>query len=282
VADALAELACAPARTYFDADQDAQQRAAYYGDLPGELGPEELFNALHDLLDRTGTRMAKYSPSKHVYPWVDLQPNLKLKSVYSGREFEPATFIQEDFLISQERALRASELMLNEAALSPEELAEQLSLLEASLPFNCEHVVCQSWFREREPMRGDLHHLFACETGCNSFRSNIPYFDFADFEEAVRHDCGKRETERFEPGAGKGEVARATLYFLLRYPGQARLGGPVYDEERLKTLLAWHTAHPVTLHEKHRNMAIFERQGNRNPLIDFPEWSERIKFELGL
>jgi endonuclease I len=51
----------------------------------------------------------------------------------------------------------------------------------AELRFNCEHVVPQSWYAKAEPMRGDLHHLFACEPRCNSFRSNIPYFDFADF-----------------------------------------------------------------------------------------------------
>ena len=55
-----------------------------------------------------------------------------------------------------------------------------------------------------EPMRGDLHHLFACESNCNSFRGNIPYYEFADFEEAIRDDCGKREENRFEPNAGKG------------------------------------------------------------------------------
>ena len=51
-------------------------------------------------------------------------------------------------------------------------------LLEASAPYNCEHVVPQSWFSKKEPMRGDLHHLFACESRCNSFRGNHAYFDF--------------------------------------------------------------------------------------------------------
>ena len=36
-------------------------------------------------------------------------------------------------------------------------------------------------------MRGDLHHLFACEQKCNSFRRNTPYFEFK--EEAVMEDC---------------------------------------------------------------------------------------------
>lgn len=38
---------------------------------------------------------------------------------------------------------------------------ESLALLETRLPFTCEYVVPRSWFDEREPMRGDLHHLFA-------------------------------------------------------------------------------------------------------------------------
>ena len=72
------------------------------------------------------------------------------------------------------------------------------------MPFNCEHVVPQSWFGKDEPMRGDLHHLFACEPRCNSFRGNTPYFDFADSEEAVMTDCGRREGNRFEPRGGHG------------------------------------------------------------------------------
>ena len=85
---------------------------------------------------------------------------------------------------------------------------------------NCEHVVPQSWFDKAEPMRSDLHHLFACEPGCNSFRGNVPYWQFPSDEEVERYLCGRRETGKFEPEHGKGPVARATLYFLVRYPGE--------------------------------------------------------------
>ena len=30
-------------------------------------------------------------------------------------------------------------------------------------------------------MRGDLHHLFACESRCNGFRANTPFMEFADY-----------------------------------------------------------------------------------------------------
>jgi endonuclease I len=131
-------------------------------------------------------------------------------------------------------------------------------------------------------MKGDLHHLFACEMGCKSFRGNTPYFDFTDYEEKIRDACGKREEARFEPSAGKGEVARATLYYFLRYPNMMREAGGGYDKARLNMILQWHKDHKVTPYEKHRNMAIFEMQGNRNPFIDFPDWASKVDFLLGL
>jgi Endonuclease I len=93
-------------------------------------------------------------------------------------------------------------------------------------------------------MRGDIHHLFACEMGCNSFRGNFPYFDFPDTEEVTREACGRCEDIGFEPGAGKGPVARATLYFLLRYPGVVGDPGHELTAERLPMLLDWHEADP--------------------------------------
>lgn len=280
--EALAELEAARTRTYYDAARDRSDRRDYYAGLPGSRSPAKLYEALHELLLGTHKSKPKYKPATHVYPWVDLQPNGKIKSVYSGMEFDAEEFIREDFRIDHERAARFRESLTSEAAASAERMAEELDLLEAQLPYNCEHVVPQSWFSKREPMRGDIHHLFACESDCNSFRGNIPYFDFPDFEEVVREACGKRETNRFEPTAGKGVVARATLYFLLRYPGEINASEAEYIPERLKTLLKWHRENPVNDYERHRNAAIFAVQGNRNPFIDFPQWARKTDLKLGL
>jgi endonuclease I len=143
-------------------------------------------------------------------------------------------------------------------------------------------VVPQSWFAKREPMRGDLHHLFACESGCNSFRGNTPYFDFPEGTRAVRHACGTREPGRFEPGSGKGPAARAVLYVVLRYPSIVDDAPAEVEATDLPTLLEWHRAEPPGLYERHRNQAIAELQGNRNPLIDHPEWADQIAFAAGL
>jgi endonuclease I/V8-like Glu-specific endopeptidase len=279
----LATLRETLSKKYYDPDQDGQDRDTYYKDLNKALSPTAIFDALHELLENTHKTPHSYKPSKYVYPVVDLQPNGKLRSIYSGVEFDPQEFIREDIRIEQERASRLYELMTREGKSGGGGFLEVLDLLEAQQPYNCEHSVCQSWFGKEEPMRGDLHHLFACESRCNSFRNDIPYFDFPDFGETVREDCGKQEDKaRFEPSAGKGKVARATLYFLLRYPGLINKIEQHYDEDGLNTLLNWHDEFPVAPHELHRNASIYALQGNRNPLIDFPKLAKKIDFTGGL
>lgn len=256
----------APAPGLYLDPQDQANAAAYYAGLPAEGTPQSRFLALSQLLTRTHVRTPRYSPATELYPAVDVWPDGKLRSLYSAREHTPQEFIAADLAAQARR----SELAAREGV--------SLDTLEDAFPYNCEHVVPQSWYSKREPMRGDLHHLFACEPDCNSFRGNTPYFDFPDYGEALRSDCGRRDPGEFEPAHGKGASARATLYFLLRYPGVVRQ----YSARHLDTLLAWHAAHPPGDWERHRNALIFARQGNRNPLIDRPEWGTGLDFSEGL
>lgn len=268
---ALTELAAAKERTYLDEEADLEAAAAYYAELDPDADVIARFSALSRLLEATHEVRPSYSPAVELYPWIDLQPDGTLRSIYTEEEFDPETLIAEAAEIESERAsLRAADR-------GERSTADAEALVEKLHPYNCEHVVCQSWFEHHEPMRGDLHHLFTCERKCNSFRGNFPYVDFPDYEEVVRESCGKREAVGFEPWRAKAPIARATLYFLLRYP---KLG--VYSEESLKLLLAWHDSAPVSKYERHRNATTFEKQGNRNPLIDHPEWAPRIAFAAGL
>ncbi|WP_240803634.1 endonuclease [Streptomyces sp. A0592] len=277
LAAAMVTLAAFRARPYYDEAADRTAREAYYAGL--HVGnPTSLRLALTEHLESTHERRPAYKPMRLLYPWVDLHPDETLHGIYSDKGFTPQELIEADAAVEAARIGRWQEFMLHESAPGREAIEAELDLLEASLPFNCEHVVPQSWFAKKEPMRGDLHHLFACESTCNSFRGNIPYFDFPDFDEVIRHACGRRDPGKFEPSAGKGPVARATLYFLLRYPG--RIGDEARELQRtgLEMLLNWHAQHPVGVYEQHRNAAIAEMQGNRNPLIDHPEWAEEIDF----
>jgi endonuclease G len=101
-------------------------------------------------------------------------------------------------------------------------------------------------------------------------------------QSAVMQGCGRKEENKFEPKNGKGAVSRAVMYFLLRYPGFIDDKPAELQAARLQTLLQWHQAEPVSDYERRRNAAIHEKQGNRNPLIDFPDLATRINFGLGL
>lgn len=232
-------------RMYYDQQRDEVHQRLYYRHT--SLHKEKL----HRLLEATHHPKLSYAPHRYLYTWVDLQENMQLKSLYSGKKMDPLEVIEADIRIMEASTSDSGTL-------------------------NCEHVVPQSWFDKQEPMRGDLHHLFACEPTCNSRRGNHPYFDFYNYtpemrELVVKEGCGKLEEGKFEPEYGKGIVARATLYFLLRYPGVI----PKEDVD-LDMLLRWHDQFPVSLYEKHRNLAIYELQGNRNPVIDFPESAELL------
>jgi endonuclease I len=212
---------------------------------------------------------------------VDLQPDGKLRSLYTGEVFEARELIERDLEVVQERTTRLIRLR----ALGERDTSTLERDVEAQLPFNCEHVVPQSWFGKQEPMRGDLHHLFACESRCNGFRGNTPFEEFADFPptpppddaaaaRAVRDDCGKSDAGGFEPAHGKGAAARASFYFRLRYP--EHISTEEMSGERWQLLVRWHEEDPVSDWERHRNAAIFDRQGNRNPFVDHPEWVEPL------
>jgi endonuclease G len=264
---------------YYPEEKDKADKERYYGPIADPLSAT--YEELHRLLEETHTSHHNYSPSKFVYPKVDLYPDGQLRSIYSDKVFSVLELTLADQKIDIERQLRFIEATKGHKQLGQEAYQRQIAALEEALPYNCEHVVCQSWFNKQEPMRGDLHHLFACESGCNSYRSNYPYYDFPAYDpkpavtEKERSACGNMEKGLFEPENNKGIVARAVLYFLIRYPGAIE----VYQENDIMMLKGWAASQPVSLYEKHRNREIFLLQGNRNPLIDFPALAETVAFD---
>ncbi|MEO1703691.1 MAG: endonuclease [Pseudomonadota bacterium] len=284
---------------YYDAEKDAASIEAYYHGTT-ENSPVALFNELRDLLRLSHTKEFSYTRARHkvLYPYADLHEDRTLKSVYSGEEMKPADIITNELSL----ILRASNLPLMGQEMLFEgswldmilDAADGLEVFENQPPFNCEHVVPQSWFNKRQPMKADLHHLFTCESRCNSFRNNFSYGEFDNYdaghldpnEASLRQLCGYRDImggeTRFEPQLNKGAVARATLYFMIRYPGEIGDADNEYGSDSLDMLLEWHDKEPPSPWEKHRNRAIFLNQGNRNPLIDKPELGRKIGFHKGL
>lgn len=288
---------------YYDPAMDKKARSAYYRGL--DLRSPTLFQELTDLLSRTHTKTLGFSPRKYLHPWVDLRPNLRLSSIYNptvvsshepvrvdspqdlkqkhkvassvpGRRWD---YIKEDYT---ERAKAWVEAVQG-CGMDAVTAAQNIAMLESLKFYNAEHSVPQAHFDRDATPRGDLHHIFTCKTDANQVRQHYKYSELGESGADYQGEGWVlRDRQVFEPEGGKGAVARATLYFLLRYPGKLGDKPGEYTSKDLKTLLKWHQEDPVSHYELHRNHAIEELQGNRNPLIDFPELAKILDFRLGL
>ena len=235
-------------KEYYDQAADDKLARAYYGDIENLQGSERM-KALRNKVTSSHTPHPKgyhYVVAKHLYTDVDRRPDGTVRSIYNKEPVKFLTYpdISLDTLTEKELCSIAGA-----CTSSPEVIANWMGFQKGHAEYNCEHVVPQSYFNKAEPMRSDLHHLYACDFEDNSRRGAQPY-------------------GRYQPEGGRGEVARATLYFLMRYP-EVRTPYDSSDVEMLKT---WSQEDPPQLHEKRRNHEIQKIQGNRNPFIDHPEW----------
>lgn len=160
--------------------------------------------------------------------------------------------------------------------------------------FNREHLVPQSSFHKRQPMRNDFFHVYPSDGYVNGRRSNHPFgeVNHAQWTSTNGSKLGSNtygnqySGSAFEPiDEFKGDIARALLYFAVRYEYQIpSFSHKMFDGSReqvyktwfLSMLLRWHKLDPVSAHEKHRNNIGHKFQGNRNPFIDNPEWAYKI------
>lgn len=151
--------------------------------------------------------------------------------------------------------------------------------------FNAEHRWPQSLGANTSTRAGtDIHILVTSDENANQARLNYPFGEVTGTVQWVSPDVagvtdssvlGADAQGRtvFEPrDSKKGDVARAILYWYLRYyydrpPGFSLINFNVEEQ----TLLDWHFADPPDAAERERNRRVFRAQGNRNPLIDFPE-----------
>ncbi len=148
---------------------------------------------------------------------------------------------------------------------------------------NTEHTYAQSWFGTGETSikKADVHHLFVSNSSVNSSRGNLPFDVVTNVGTTYPSYNGyvsKRGTNSsgqtvFEPAnQHKGNLARALLYFSVRYEMTLSQGGV----DMLETLLTWHNADPVDAAELTRNTAVYAHQNNRNPFVDHPEYVASI------
>lgn len=159
--------------------------------------------------------------------------------------------------------------------------------------YNREHSFPKSWFNDATPMYSDLFHLYPTDGKVNGMRSNWPFAEVSDATYTSTNGCklGKSVTAGysgtgFEPADEyKGDFARTYFYMATRYEDVFKnwdcpvCGGN--NQASFKTwvvdlLLKWHRADPVSQKETDRNDAVYAKQKNRNPFIDYPELVEKI------
>jgi endonuclease I len=165
-----------------------------------------------------------------------------------------------------------------------------------------EHVWPKSRGFKKQSQDGytDLHHLRPADRNINGSRSNYGYdvggkpvmdklADGTKVETTAKLDT---QNDSFEPpNRAKGQVARMIFYMAVRYqPGDDQSPENMPDlvlkdnNERttepwigdLCTLLQWHNQYGPTDFERRRNDRVMELQGNRNPFIDEPGWTNLI------
>jgi endonuclease G, mitochondrial len=139
-------------------------------------------------------------------------------------------------------------------------------------------VVPQSWFNMTEPMRGDRHHLFACEARSRQQprTPNSPTSRRYSSEQSAPIAARANATVSSQPWQGR----RGSCRLLLPCSLTEAINVTELPRDRLGVLLAWHEQDPMSEWERHRNAAIFGRQGNRNPFIDHHEWAAEVISQL--
>jgi len=146
--------------------------------------------------------------------------------------------------------------------------------------WNREHVFPKSKILKNENYSDiikDLHNIRASDPKMNTKKGNRNFG-------LGKLASGINSKGEFFPGEEwKGDVARTIMYMCLKYPencksNQISAGCMTYNYNcKIPELfLKWNEADPVSQIEINRNEIIYKVQGNRNPFIDFPEYSRKI------
>lgn len=160
--------------------------------------------------------------------------------------------------------------------------------------YNREHIVPQSLFSEKYPMRSDINFIRPTDGKVNGMRSNYPFGMVSEptFKSKNGSKVGNNTTSGysgtvFEPiDTFKGDIARMVFYFVTRYESRMADFGtgnmlanntyPSLQDWELQVLLTWAAQDAVSPEEIARNNASYVFQGNRNPYIDHPEWVQAV------
>ncbi len=161
--------------------------------------------------------------------------------------------------------------------------------------YNREHLVPQSSFNSAFPMQSDIHHVIPSDGRVNNFRGSLVFGNVASTNWASTNGSKRGSSAMsgysgtvFEPiDEFKGDIARALLYFAVRYENTVDgytsfemfdgSNDAVFYTWAIELLLDWHNnVDPVDQRERDRNNAAYDFQNNANPFVDHPEYASMI------
>ena len=157
--------------------------------------------------------------------------------------------------------------------------------------YNREHSVPQSWFNSSSPMVSDAFHVYPTDGKVNGQRSNYQFGECATGTSLGSNALGKAGSSSFSGYSGtvfepddqyKGDFARSYFYMATRYADKCTSWGNSFGSTSglsnysVALFLKWHRQDPVSSKEITRNEAVYAKQRNRNPFIDYPELAEYI------
>jgi len=163
--------------------------------------------------------------------------------------------------------------------------------------YNREHLIPQSVFGSATPMYSDAHFVVPSDKYVNAQRGDLPFGKVNVASNTYTNGTKKGSNLNSGYSAGysgtvfepidefKGDIARMLLYFAVRYENQVAswsfpmfngTSNQVFTSNGINVLLTWHNNDPVSAREVSRNNAVYNRQDNRNPFIDHPEYAMTI------
>ncbi len=161
--------------------------------------------------------------------------------------------------------------------------------------YNREHIIPQSLFSKKEPMRSDVFHLYPTDGYVNNRRGNLPHAEVGSISYSSNNNFTIVGTSSTSGVSGnvcepndiyKGDIARTYFYFVTAYQDKVSSfktyaafsndSYPSLSKWAINLYLKWAKEDPVSEKEIKRNEAIYQLQGNRNPFIDYPDLAQRV------
>ena len=162
--------------------------------------------------------------------------------------------------------------------------------------WNREHTWPQSKGAKTGPINYDMQSVRPAKSNINSSRGNTAYGEGASYYDPNEISIDNPNYKTGNLGSYRGDAARVIMYDYLiygeagehqnsYYNGNAQLLSKLGTEgvfENLRIMLKWHMQDPPSLTEMVRNDGAQDYQGNRNPLIDYPELAIQVFLDDGI